>query len=552
MKKIRNNQGITLVSLAITVIVMMILVVGVTMSTTSTMELRKYNDIKQDIIGLSEAVKTYYLENGKLPIYTDTTFSLDTYGVPSNDRNPNDSGNYYAIDVSLLSKYTSINKGEGNKSKKLNINDLYVVNEESLTVYYLDGAVLDGKKHYTIVDTLEGGSFAEDYYAKVNLPIISVVTMESNGPDKTTATINDTVTLKMLSNYTLTKAPTVTIAGHIAETTWNGKTGIATYTFPNVLTEQEANRVGSRIEFKIDNYEANGRIGQAISSVTFGNGVVLCEKERTLKTGDYVNYTYDTVGTNYSLSPTVSGYKSNQSIPQTKSLKWRILSVNDDGSIDLISETSTDKDVYLYGALGYNNGVYVLNDICTKLYSNSSLGIKARSINIEDIEKQETKAGTTARKEYVYTIENTSTQYGKTRTFKSSSGGGNTRWYPKAYKNDLGAGINTTTPLQPASLDVPDPFKESRVGYDNPPTTETKDSVPINPGLTITQTYYNTPINSTNYGVAGELLSAITSDYCWIASRSVVGYVTHAGYGIRAIYKSSNTIGAEHPIDSWR
>lgn len=42
----------------------------------------------------------------------------------------------------------------------------------------------------------------------------------------------------------------------------------------------------------------------------------------------------------------------------------------------------------LQGAQGYNNGVYLLNEACSYLYGNEEKGIKARSINIEDIERK--------------------------------------------------------------------------------------------------------------------------------------------------------------------
>ena len=84
-----------------------------------------------------------------------------------------------------------------------------------------------------------------------------------------------------------------------------------------------------------------------------------------LKVGDYVDYTYDTASA-YSLSKTYSGYSSNQTISQTNSLKWRILSI-ENNQVTLISSIPTEESVCLTGALGYNNGVYLLNDICAKL-----------------------------------------------------------------------------------------------------------------------------------------------------------------------------------------
>ena len=131
-----------------------------------------------------------------------------------------------------------------------------------------------------------------------------------------------------------------------------------------------------------------------------------------LKIGDYVNYTYDTLSAGYSLLATESGYDSNQTIPQTTGLKWRILNIHEDGTIDLISETATSTDVYFQGALGYNNAVLLINDICAKQYSNKELGITARSVNLEDIESQMNETGIAARNAF----NNGIASYGETKT----------------------------------------------------------------------------------------------------------------------------------------
>ena len=66
---------------------------------------------------------------------------------------------------------------------------------------------------------------------------------------------------------------------------------------------------------------------------------------------------------------------------------WKVLDINKDTEeITLIASEPTSGTVKLGGAQGYNNGVYLLNEACSKLYGNEEKGIKARSINIEDIE----------------------------------------------------------------------------------------------------------------------------------------------------------------------
>lgn len=101
--------------------------------------------------------------------------------------------------------------------------------------------------------------------------------------------------------------------------------------------------------------------------------------------GKYVEYTPDEAE-DYFISSTYSG-TDDQTITQ-EDLKWRIFNINSDGSIDLIASTPTTTTLKLYGKLGINNGVYYLNDICNKLYSNTSLNAEARSIKMEDLESK--------------------------------------------------------------------------------------------------------------------------------------------------------------------
>lgn len=538
MRRLKNENGITLVSLAVTIAVMMILAVTISASLEPTIELKKYNSIKEDIIALTEEIKLYYLENGTLPVVKnldgtyDTTkvYNLDDYGVPTEDRNPNDSGNYYFIKVALLNDI-NLNNGLGNTNSDYTTDDVYVVNEKSLTVYYLQGAVLNGKKHYTIVDDFAGGSYAEDYYAKTDLPIISAVTTESNGKSKYLAGIGDTITLKMLTNYELTTTPTVTINNETVEVTWDGNIGTATYTVPETY---DTTQYGTKIPLSISNYSADNRVGEEITDVNFGQGVysyakpfIELYKLGLVKIGNYVNYTYDTVTEGYLLLAKYSGYDSNQTVAQSSTiLKWKILNIDEENEkVDLISETATDNTVYFQGALGYNNGVYLLNDICKKLYSNSTLGITARSINLADTEKNLTETGIAARK--AYKVSDSKIQYGGTKTYTGSYS-----YYPNLYANQLGAGINTTTVTSPSDMTVPDPYDES-----NPlitaPTTETSTQASTG-GLTVTTTEYPNmaPFDETNYGAAGNLLYSNGKRY-WVASHCTACGSTVAYFGLR-------------------
>ena len=269
------------------------------------------------------------------------------------------------------------------------------------------------------------------------------------------------------------------------------------------------------------------------------------------KIGDYVNYTYDKADKNgnaltYSLLSTQSGYSSNQTIEQSsETLQWRILNINEKaGTIDLVSATPTSNDVYFNGALGYNNGVYLLNDICATLYSNSSKGITARSINLEDTEKHLTTAGLNKRNDYIYVAGSSSVQYGTTKTYTSNY------WYPKLYAYEIGSGViaaetNASSISQPnKTIANPDPYKESKASPSTSftvPTTVTTETdsktQASNSVLTVTQTGYSgISFNDSNkyYDEAGAVLTS--SNSYWVASRYAYCYSSYAIFGLRRAY----------------
>ncbi len=238
------------------------------------------------------------------------------------------------------------------------------------------------------------------------------------------------------------------------------------------------------------------------------------------KIGDFVAYTPNG-DSSYSLSSTASGWYD-QTISKDETLKWQIINKDESaGTIDVVSEAPTNKSVYFGGSLGYNNGVYLLNDICEKLYSNTAKGIKARSINLEDMEKHLTDTGFTARN--AYTNDNTGKKYGETMNYTTN------KRYPKLYASQIGAGINVTSVIQPDIVKTIDPYKESSKGYTSP-TAERAD-IAGDSGLTVTETYYSITINEKNYGGAATVLS--NANYYWIASRFATAYKDNATFGLR-------------------
>ena len=253
-----------------------------------------------------------------------------------------------------------------------------------------------------------------------------------------------------------------------------------------------------------------------------------------IKIGDSVNYTYDSAGS-YSLSSTYSGYSSNQTIAQTTGLTWKVLNVDkENDTVDIISTNPTSSTVTFANILGYNNGPYLMNEICKAQYSNKTLGVNARSINLLDMEKQLTAAGIKSRNEY-NKGSSTYAQYGTTKTYTS-----NTK-YPSLYANQKGAGPNIKEAeaskkiTQPDTTKGNDPYEESKPIATTEPTTDNTSGT--GSPLTVTQTYYYIPINDTNYGAASSILANGTP--FWVAARYVTTISDRAGFGLRFALTSS-------------
>ena len=253
-----------------------------------------------------------------------------------------------------------------------------------------------------------------------------------------------------------------------------------------------------------------------------------------IKIGDSVNYTYDSAGS-YSLSSTYSGYSSNQTIAQTTGVTWKVLNVDkENDTVDIISTNPTSSTVNFYNILGYNNGPYLMNEICKAQYSNKTLGVNARSINLLDMEKHLTPTGITNRNAYTDAV-----KYGTTKTYTSGTK------YPSLYANQKGAGPNITAADASAKITQPktdagnDPYEESKPivpkGTTEPTTSSTYGT---GSPLTVTQTYYNIPINDTNYGTASSILANGTP--FWVAARFVFTLSDYAAFGLRIAYTGTS------------
>ena len=220
--------------------------------------------------------------------------------------------------------------------------------------------------------------------------------------------------------------------------------------------------------------------------------------------GEIVSYTPDTPSTGYDLSTAKSGYSSAQTIDGTYDpTTWKIMEVDESGNITKLFgvPSSSQSSVYFRGSTGYNNGVYLLNDICKSRYGNASLGATARSLTIEDIESRMNATGIAARNAY----KSGTVQYGTTRKYTGS----NTK-YPAIYAQEKYSGVDVSdvtdgTQVITGSVDATAQGKmnlNGKSGSDDIYTTlpETSETTgPSKTNLTCTQTYYRFDSTPSSY-----------------------------------------------------
>ena len=383
--------------------------------------------------------------------------------------------------------------------------------QEKVTEGRIDGVTDNGDGTITITKKVEG----KDYTITVKKPAASTPSVKVGA---IRVVSDSTGAGSSLGEASTRKGTTLYI---MIESTISGGTTTVSPQVPYAVTENGTYKftVTGTVNGTTYTKEVSVEVNQ------FKNSIL---NDINIKIGDSVNYTYDPAGS-YSLSSTYSG-SSDQTIAQTTGLTWKVLNVDKENyTVDIISTNPTSSTVYFKNILGYNNGPYLMNEICKAQYSNKTLGVEARSINLLDMEKHLTADGITARNAYQY--DSSTAKYGTTKTYPS-----NTK-YPSLYANQKGAGPNVSS-ITPSDITKGnDPYEESKPIATTEPTTDNTSGTG-NP-LTVTQTYYNISIDNTNYGTASTVLANGTP--FWVAARYVNTYSSIADFGLR--YAHADTDG---------
>lgn len=264
-----------------------------------------------------------------------------------------------------------------------------------------------------------------------------------------------------------------------------------------------------------------------------------------ISVGDYITYISPTASVTFSDVDT--GYSMYATTPATLTAKdtFRVMDIDKYGNMILMGAmTPSDPTIYFSGAKGYNNAVYTLNKKCSDLYKDTSKGITARSIKIEDITDRmiqgttgETTAASTGKKklekfqnEKVVAL-TTVTYITDTDTTKNTVTYKTTTNYPDIFQYEAGGLIDSTA--SSGVIGQSDSYSE----YNGLTTLSNKTPIPIN--LTVPYTYYsvspttsdfdNTKGNATTY----QNMFFGTGTYYWIASRCICCESDFARFSLR-------------------
>ncbi len=492
MKK--QNRGISLISLIITIIVIIILAAIVIFSGMGTPEKAQLSAVISDIDNVQTAVDQayygFYTEKSVAgEVWTKSQFYEAVATGETNRDNLTGTG-IVPISKDGMVKMTLPNY-EG-RSWGVAVEDIDDHTRVGSVVLY-PGFESNGKIYSTLLDVQNDGrdsQLTDEIQSSMAVTNIKITTDVAGTVDAGT---------------NVTDGTTLYISFGASE---NGTPVTVTPSLPYAIT------TNGDYEFTLTN--ASGKTKTHKVSVTNYKVPTIADK---VKVGDYVEYIPDTA--EYTTDTNNTGYTSAQTL-NTETKDWRVLYVNSEtGEVLLTTNGIVNSETYLQGIKGYFRGPTELNNICRALYSNSSLGIIARSMTVEDLNKACNYTPSEPTKRYAYYPNGTTFTEGDTtveyngKTYTKIAHGTSTA---KFYTSD-GGGIEKTDS---------DGFTYRTPEVDNP--------------VYVTATLYYYYLSSKNSTVR----SILGSSSGWLASLCVNRSSSYAYFHVYSA--NSSSVGAPYNL----
>lgn len=158
MKK-RNEKGITMMTLTITIIILLILTFTIITNMVGMIDITNINDLEADIELLKQKVEAFYKEYGEIPAKIEYTNIAHLNNI-LNNKEKEPGSKFYVIDLQTM-KGITLNYGRNYEIVRNmtgtpqdlaavnNLKDIYIINNITHNIFYVQGIEVDGKNRYT-------------------------------------------------------------------------------------------------------------------------------------------------------------------------------------------------------------------------------------------------------------------------------------------------------------------------------------------------------------------------------------------------------------------
>ncbi len=402
-----KENGVTLIALVITIILILILASLGTTIGTETINSTAFTQFKAELKIMQDKVNELNQEN---KIENGRDLTKDEQEKIFNNQETSDISDIIFNSVTTDEEKNNIKNGfkyltKDNISEKFGLDSIkrdYIINVEYRYVIFPYGFEYEGKKYY-MIDQIDGEIYNVRYHNKND---------KYGGNGENGKNFNVNVTNE--KNRSKIEITNINYNGYVDK--WQVKyrlEGNSYWETSNDLTFY-IKKEGTYTIKVVHGDEID--LGEQKIMVLYDGTISEKVRNDVIKIGDYVNYTPDAVSTTdekytnlISELGTYSGStENNTSTLIQENLNWRVLDVVD-GEVRLISEVPTTSVIKLYGYNGYNNAVYLIDKACSTLYSKSGYIDKVQNLKIEDLEKYMKKIP--AKDELPYSPPSPSTYY---------------------------------------------------------------------------------------------------------------------------------------------
>ena len=213
MNNLKNDKGVTLIVLTITVIVLLIVTSITINNSKKQLSIKKVNNLYGDIEAISTKISDYYLKNNSLPVFENVYCNnsnefgniIVANGGERSVINSNDDGCYYVLDMSKLENLT-LNYGSDYKkwtdtSTFEDYQDIYIINKITHQIYYPKGVKYMDTMYFTkdnngeIVDKILTPAVSDEF------KILTIDANKNKMEDGQKVIINADISLSIGENY---------------------------------------------------------------------------------------------------------------------------------------------------------------------------------------------------------------------------------------------------------------------------------------------------------------------------------------------------------------